>query len=429
MLTGICYAALLASGTVLASPHVAVAEEAPAPVVQFGPIRFGMSVAQIRSAVPDAHWEVTSKSPFTGRPFGLVAKRALDYGGWRMNIGVRDEKYDRHVELSSRMTVPDAAACEKAGIGLFTALEDSAGPLVANDDPLGESFAFGSGSTALFNGYDARSKRLRRSRVAGGRIDRFGMVTRRDAERLAVRGQVGFDARSAENCSAEVIAIGWRERPPFEVMPYDENKVVGRMSIGDRHRLASTLNFSSDAVVVKRQCEVSRQSGKVLTCQAADGAVDPAFANVSGRYAGGMTFDMSGLDRDDPQTVLVEIPVRIARSDVRPFVPPASLLPLSQVEFATTPSPRDFRDAFPWDALRAGVGADVSVGCRIQDDGSLVCATLGVRPQEGGDPFRAGFERAAERLVPLYRAAPRLKDGTPSADAAFAMGVQFKVGN
>jgi hypothetical protein len=163
-------------------------------------------------------------------------------------------------------------------------------------------------------------------------------------------------------------------------------------------------------------------------CRALDGAsVDPAFANVSGRYAGAMTFDLSGLDRDDPQTVLVEIPVRVARSDVRPPELPASLLPISQVEFVAAPTPKELNDAFPWQALRAGVGAEVNVGCRIQDDGSLICVTLGVRPQAGAEPFRTDFERAAEKLVPLYRAAPTLRDGKPSAGAAFGMGVVFKV--
>jgi hypothetical protein len=140
-----------------------------------------------------------------------------------------------------------------------------------------------------------------------------------------------------------------------------------------------------------------------------------------------MTFDMSGLDRDDPQTVLVEIPVRVARSDVRPLALPSSLLPISQVEFVTAPSAKDLKDVFPWKALRAGVGAEVTVGCGIQDDGSLICITLGVRPQDGGDQFRADFARAVEKLVPLYRAAPQLRDGKPSAGAAFAMAVGFKV--
>lgn len=403
--------------------------QTPVPVVQLGPIRFGMTLAEVQAAIPDASWEITSKSRFTNRPFVVVARDALDYGGWRMKVEAREEKYDRHVEFTSRQAVADAAACERAGLALFAELEKGVGTLQTGRISYGEAVTFGSGSTALFTSFDARSNLLPRKSLARGKVERMGLATKREDRQLEVKGQVSFVAWQPDNCSASVIAIGWRDRPPPAVMPYDETRVVGRMSIGDRHRLASTLNFTSDAVVVLRQCEVSRQSGKVLTCRALDGAVvDPAFANVSGRYAGAMTFDMSGLDRDDPQTVLVEIPVRVARSDVRPPGLPASLLPFAQVEFVTAPSAKDLNDVFPRKALRAGVGAEVTVGCGIQDDGSLICVTLDVRPQAGAEQFRTDFERAAEKVVPLYRAAPKLRDGKPSAGAAFGMGVGFKVG-
>jgi hypothetical protein len=423
-------ALLLATGLGAGTTAVAAALETSVPAVQFGPIRFGMSIAEIQAAVPGARWEVTSKSPYTGRPFKVVATDALDYGGWRMKIDVRDEKYDRHVELSSRITVPDAAACEQAGLALFTALEGSAGALVASRDPNGETVAFGKGSTALFTAYDAKSRRLPHKSLTRGKVDRMGLVTKREAERLEVKGSVGFDARSPDNCSAHVIAIGWREQPPPEVMPYDGKNVIGRMSIGDRHRLASTLNFTSDAVVVPRQCQVSRQSGKVLTCAAvSDPAIDPALADVAGRYAGAMTFDMAGLDRDDPQPVLVEIPVRVARSDARPLELPATLLPMSEVVFATTPTAKEIRDSYPWQALRNDIGAQVDVACRVQDDGSLICRTLAVRQQDGRDEHAAAFRHAVEKLLPGYRAAPTLKNGQPSAGAAFGMGVQFATEN
>jgi hypothetical protein len=423
------FAALLAAtfvGTGSYATRAGATPEPAVPAVQFGPIRFGMSVAEIQAAVPGARWEVTSKSQYTGRTFRMVAPDALDYGGWRMKIDVREEKYDRHVELTSRITAPDAAACEQAGLELLTALEGSAGLLVAGRDPNGESVAFGSDSTALFNAYDANSNRLPRKRLGRGKVDRMGLSTKREAERVEVKGSVSFDARSPDNCSAQVIAIGWREQPPPEVMPYDERKLIGAMSIGDRHRLASTLDFTSDAVVVARQCQVSRQSGKVLMCAAVDDpALDPAFADVAGRYAGAMTFDMTGLDRDDPQPVLVEIPVRVARSDVRPLDLPATLLPMADVVFATTPAARDIRDSYPWRALRSDIGAQVDIACRIQDDGSLICRTLAVRQHDGRDEHAAAFGHAVEKLVPGYRAAPTLKNGQPSTGAAFGMGVQF----
>jgi hypothetical protein len=420
--------ATTAAGLFSSAASAAEIQDTSVPVIQLGPIRFGMGLAEIQTVVPGASWEITSRSKFTGRPFVIVAKDALDYGGWRMKVEARQEKYDRHVEFSSRQTVADAAACEQAGLALFSELERGAGTLQAGRITYGEIVSFGSDSTALFTAFDARSKLLPRKSLARGKVERMALATRREDRQLEVKGQVGFDARRPDSCSASVIVIGWRDRPPPEVMTYDEKKVVGRMSIGDRHRLASTLNFTSDAVVVPQQCEVSRQSGKVLVCRAADGgSVDPAFANVSGRYAGAMTFDMSGLDRDDPQNMRVEIPVRVARSDVRPLGLPAKLLPMAAVTFDAAPSAKDIRDSYPWEALRSAVGAQVDVGCQVQEDGSLICRTLAVRQQDGASNFAAQFERAVDKLVPLYRAAPRLGNGGPSAGAAFGMGVRFAV--
>ncbi len=136
---------------------------------------------------------------------------------------------------------------------------------------------------------------MRRScvvRVQRVNVDRMGLATKREAERLEVKGTV----------------------------TYDESRVVRRMSIGDRHRLASQLNLAADEIVVPQQCQVSRQAGAVLVCHpGANATADPDIKGVAGRYAGAMAFDLSGLDRDDSQPVLVEIPVRIARSDVRPL--------------------------------------------------------------------------------------------------------------
>lgn len=398
------------------------------PALRLGPIQFGMTLDEIQTAVPGARWETTSRSKFTGRPFNIVATDALDYGGWRMKVEARDEKYDRHVVLSSRITVPNAQACEQAGLVLFSALEGSAGRLQASKDPYGESVPFGNGSRALFTAFDDRSRLVPRKNIARGKVERMGLTTRREMERIEVKGLVSFDQRNAENCSASVTVLGWRKRPPPEVMAFDEAKVVRRMSIGDRHRLASTVMLPADEIVVPEQCEVSRQSGKVLLCRAGGAPVDAAIANVAGRYAGAMAFDMSGFDRDDPQGMLVEIPVRVARTDVRPLGFSGPLLPMSEVAFDATPTAKEIQRSFPWKALRSGVGAQVDAACQVQVDGSLICRTLAVRQHDGRNDQAVDFERALEKLLPLYRASPALKSGQPSAGAAFGMGVRFDVG-
>ncbi len=63
----------------------------------------------------------------TGPPFGIVAADAIDFGGQRMEVRVREEKYDRDIVLTSRSTESSAQACERAGLDFLSALESSAG--------------------------------------------------------------------------------------------------------------------------------------------------------------------------------------------------------------------------------------------------------------------------------------------------------------
>jgi hypothetical protein len=399
------------------------------PLIQLGPITFGMSLEEMQAAVPGARWETTTRSQFTGRAFNVVAADAFEFGGRRMEVRARDEKYDRDIVLTSRTTEPDVQSCERVGLAFLGALEQAAGHLQGDSDSYGELLPFGTGSTALFTAFDARNRLLAHKSLGRAKVDRMGLATKREMQRLEVKGQVGYDAGPAGNCVTTATVIGWRERPPLAVMAYDESRVVRRMSIGDRHRLASTVVLPAEPVLVSRQCQVSRLTGAVLMCQASGGgAASAEIAGVASRYAGAMAFDMAGLDRDDPQPVLVEVPVRVARTDVRPLGFSAPLLPMSDVAFDASPSAKEIQQVFPWKALRSGVGAQVDAACEVQSDGSLVCRTLAVRQHDGGNDLSVDFERALEELLPLYRAAPALKNGQPSAGAVFGMGVKFDVG-
>lgn len=406
-------------------PAEAIAAASP---IRLGPLVFGMSLEEIQAAAPGARWQTTSRSGFTGRAFGIVAAEAIDFGGRRMEVRVREEKYDRDIVLTSRTTESGARACEQAGLKMLGALEDSAGTLQAGRIAYGEAVPFGRGSTALFTAFDERSRPVARRSLGRARVDRLGLAAKREAERLEVKGTTSYDARSEGNCVCSVTVIGWRERPPFAVIPYDESKVVRRMSIGDRHRLAGRLQLPADVVVVPQQCQVSRQTGAVLLCHAGgDATVGPDVAGAAGRYAGAMAFDLTGLDRDDPQPVLVDIPVRVARSDVRPLTFAGPLVPLSEVAFDATPSGPEVQRAFPWQALRKGVGARVEAVCQVQSDGSLVCRRPTVRQDDGSSDLVVDFEHAVEKLLPLYRAGPALRSGAPSSGAVFGMVVAFTV--
>lgn len=411
----------------LAQPLAAGAAEAP--VVRWGPLTVGMTVDEARAALPQADWKVGWASPLTGRVTRLSARDALDFGGRRMNVELRDERYDWHLELTARSSEPGHAACEQAGLAMLLALEQSVGPLQAAREPGSELLPFGHGSQATWRAVQDPGEVLSRRQAAGTRVDRLGLSARRQFDRLEVRGQASFDARQPQNCSLLAIAIGWRPRPEPEVLAWDPARVRGRMSIGERHRLAASVALPAEGVTVRLRCEANRQTGGVGSCQPVDPAAQPPeLQRLAQRHAARLVLDMQGQDRDDPQGMLVEVPVPLHPSDRRPldFGPPT--LPASGLDLVARPSAEAQRRAYPLRAQRQGVAASVELACQVQADGTLVCQPARVGPpaeRERLGPLALEFERAAETLAADYRAGPTTQDGRPSAGLVIGLVVRF----
>ena len=399
---------------------------AEAPVVRFGPLTVGMSVADARAALPQADWKVGWASPITGRVSRLSAVDALEFGGRRMKVDLRDERYDWHLELTARSTEPSVQACEQAGLAMLTALEQSAGPLQPGRDASGEALAFGSGSKAMWRALQDPGEVLSRRQAASTPVDRMSLSAVRTFDRLEVKGQVSYDARLPQNCSFFAIAIRWRPRPEPEVLAWDPARVRQQITVGERHRLAQTLSLPSDGWTVRLRCEVQRQSGAVGGCQPVDPAAQPTPAlRVAQRHAARLVVDLSGQDRDDPQPMVTELPVTLSPTDRRPldFGPPT--VPSSGVSFAERPGAKALRSAYPSRAQRQGVAASVDLACQVQSDGSLVCQPAQAAGRDALGPLAVEFERAAETLAADYRSAPTLADGRPSAGVVIGLRVRF----
>jgi hypothetical protein len=77
--------------------------------------------------------------------------------------------------------------------------------------------------------------------------------------------------------------------------------------------------------------------------------------------------------------------------------------------------------------LEAGVGAKVGLTCQVQSDLSVLCAVTDPRPQ-GDAKAAADYDKlafASVAVMSLYRAAPELKSGGPSAGAVIDTRINF----
>ena len=245
-----------------------------------GPLPFGAGLPAVRAALPDAAWETTYRSEFTGRESHVRAKAALDYGGRRMDVDAQTERYDWNLTLTSRTAEKDLKACRVAVDGVRAAVESDLGPL---------------------NPREVRSTRT-------GFVD----SRNQERERFEAKFQASFDPQWPENCYITVTLVGWAERPPRAVLAYAESKVIARMDAAEQRRWLGTVAVAPGGTTLPVVCEVSRQTGRALMCRLRDeAAASPEVAHVARRLAAATVFDMSGEDRDDPQTMLVEMPVRL----------------------------------------------------------------------------------------------------------------------
>jgi hypothetical protein len=227
------------------------------------------------------------------------------------------------------------------------------------------------------------------------------------------------------NCAIQLELQRWTQ-PPLP-QPFDgaKAKVLGQMTIAERHlALSPGLEPVRAATDVELLCDVDRITGWTNNCGIV--APDDLTAGQQAaalRQARALAFDMSGVDRDDPRVMRGPVYVRLDPADRQPidFLGQARTA-LADVTFDDQPDAEDVARAYP--ALVPALESEVVVTltCRIQTDGSLICGGARVSDPEHREAFEfSGHQLAGTR----YRAAPLLRSGAPSAGRVIELSLSF----
>jgi hypothetical protein len=260
--------------------------------------------------------------------------------------------------------------------------------------------------------------------------------------------------------------------PPLQQLPATALTAAQAPSISRRHfeqsRLAISVLLPASGVDVNVQCRVERDYGRTRDCRLSErgdrqktipdlassvtyvtlistpnhnaiitnGPPPPPLTpealtakvhSTALRLARAYQFDMArvpNLDRDDPLPVLVDIPIRMAPTDLREVKATDQAVPLSQAGFrwATRPPASQLEQLYPKRALRAAEQTNVALVCEVQEDFSAVCAPAKQDPRPAPD-----FEWAALEILTYYRAEPMAKDGTTTVGRKILQNLQFRL--
>jgi hypothetical protein len=242
-----------------------------------------------------------------------------------------------------------------------------------------------------------------------------------------VQAEINYGDDGDLNCAMRVELSTWTQPPLPQTFDTSRAKIMREASIAERHYVhAPVAGLPGPAIDIELACEIDRRTGWPMGC----GVVRPdglslEQEDVAISLAHLMTFDMSGVDRDDPQhmrgTVLVQVDPA-ARKPVDFLAAPRT--PIDEVMFTMQPDPEAARIVPPVLGDDEGVGAGVKLVCRIEADGSLICAD----PDASTDPQRKAAMAAATRVAALeYRAAPNLRGGQPSAGKVFELMPEVRI--
>jgi hypothetical protein len=168
------------SGIVRSVVLLGCATVAQAQSPEFGPLRFGMTLDEVRTATPDLKW--TDVPARGGRAVDeIVAADAVMFAGMRFDAKVYVGAGNTYrMEFTREEQVPNAAACEAKGIALVADLEAQLGTFGWPVELItGEVLIqVGTGSSAMVSGWTDRFQHVARNRFAAATTTGFGMRAR-----------------------------------------------------------------------------------------------------------------------------------------------------------------------------------------------------------------------------------------------------------
>jgi hypothetical protein len=382
--------------------------------ISVGPIKTGMTYDEVRAATPGAVWK---SLPFRG----IESDKAFTLGGLTFGAQYIPEPWDRyHIMASHASIFTDVPSCRADYEKVTNAVQSSVGDMQAPPPFAPSEIGFqakqqeveiGGGTALLIAHVDNTKPESQWPFELSASLHQGDTTVNMSGE---VRAAI---LNKPAQCVIRITLGEYTKRPRRGNIDAADLVFTAEPSISRLHHSLDGVTLPQQPVDVILNCEIDDSDGHLDDCQpsprnapaatayiavAMDRANDYRVADKtrSGKWTPGEntapTFHISAADRRDGLKV------------------DASKQAL--LKFTAYPRQEEMVRFYPRDAMQAGAGTEIEVGCVVQSDFSAVCPEISVP----AGPYQAQFQKAASQIVTIYRVASSLSDG------ASAVGVGFR---
>jgi len=402
----------------------AAAHAAPAP--QAGGVAIDMTLDAARTATPTIAWQ-EEKSAHTGKTLAISADAAFVLDGQSYRVNLRPLSHGAAtMRLTGEAQVKNRKACRKRVVALashFNAYFEMIAPLpsMSND---------GNDHEMLDAGRNARVDEIEVDATDAIQWGAGQRATKDDPYAFELTADYN-DEGVEPNCRIEaIVELMPPGRPVMDTLDPAGQKLIAKPSAATMHYSLEGVDLPPQGLTLAYRCAVERPTGKLHHCVAGDRErAEAPVERAAFKRLAEMKLDPATLDPDSDLMLQTVITIKLSPSDrvknppkltMSPAPPP--LTPRPVPVWTRAPTSADLSRHYPTEALNKDLQARVFATCRIAEDLSLACARFEINP-----PENTMFEDAARRILALYRAGPKLKDGTDAVGAVVRVPIRFQL--
>lgn len=376
-----------------------------------GPLRIGMSYDAVRAATPGAVWK-----PMAFR--GIETETAFNLGGQSFGAQVTDGPWDRYRILAFHVVpLVDVASCrsdfEKATGAIAQAVGELRAPPSFSDGEVGTTVD--QQTVAIAGGSALMLRHVAPGKPESAWLTELSATWKEGATTLNATAETRAAADgNPPRCVIRIALSDYVKRPRKGTVAFDDLVFGAVPGIGRLHHSLDGVTAPSAPVDLSFDCTIDDQDGHLDGCTPRDGAQSAPYLGAAlQRLSDYQVTDKTRSGKWTPGERTV-VTLRLAPSDRRDGLVVDSSKQ-GQLVFTAKPRTEEMVRYYPREAMAAGAGSEISLGCVVQTDLTAVCPEIAVSP----GPYQAAFRAAASQIVTLYRAAPALRDGASAVGTGF----------